>query len=253
MQWSEDVAYRVCDKVISVLPAASGYMQTRGMPLRKFSYVPNGISFETTEPSSFESLVTVSKVIDDLRERGKFIIGYAGRFVAASTIDSLLRAISLCANDKLHLLLLGDGYLRLELESLCGHLGLTERVTFVGVVDKALVVPILSKLDALYLGLVRKPIFRFGVSPTKLNDYFMAARPVIYAVDAPEDPVALSGGGVSCKAENVQSIAAAIRQISSMNSADRDRMGMLGRNWLLSNRTYDRLAFKFLEAAFSDL
>ena len=253
MQWSEDMAYRVCDKVISVLPAASGYMQSRGMPLRKFSYVPNGISFDTTEPPSSESLATASEVIEDLRDRGKFIIGYAGRFVPAGTLACLLRAVSICANDKLHLFLLGDGYLRLELESLCGSLGLTERVTFFGVVDKALVIPILAKLDALYLGLVRKPIFRFGVSPTKLNDYFMAARPVIYAVDAPEDPVALSGGGISCKAENVHSIAAAIRQISSMSPADRDRMGILGRNWLLSNRTYDRLASKFLEVAFSDV
>ena len=62
-------------------------------------------------------------------------------------------------------------------------------------VRKAQVVDFLRRVDAAYLGLQRHSVFRYGVSPTKLNDYMLAARPVIYAVEAPDDVVAESGAG----------------------------------------------------------
>ena len=51
---------------------------------------------------------------------------------------------------------------------------------------------LLQQMDALYVGLQRQPLFRFGVSPNKLMDYMMAAKPVIFAIDAPRGMVAVS-------------------------------------------------------------
>jgi len=252
MQRSEDFAYRKSARVVSVLPAAAEYMTSRGMHPGKFIYIPNGISLDSRPPTSGHEPSQVFNQINDLRARGKFLLGYAGRFVASNTIELLLDAVARCERPDIHLVLLGDGYLQKELASQAATLGLSERVSFLGVVNKRQVVSILSKFDALYLGLVSKPIFRFGVSPTKLNDYFMAARPIIYSVDAPDDVVEISGGGVSCIAENVEAIVTAIQKIHAMTPLQRDQMGLAGRDWLFQNRTYSKLASQFLDAASSD-
>ena len=253
MQRSEDFAYRTSDRVVSVLPGAAKYMESRGMQPGKFAYIPNGINLDSHQSGlELESDETLER-INLLRREGKFLLGYAGRFVASNTLELLLEALALCNRPDIHLVLLGDGYLREQLEAQSVALGLSGRVSFMGVVNKSQVVPLLSKIDALYLGLVKKPIFRFGVSPTKLNDYFMAARPIIYSVEAPDNVIEISGGGVSCPAESVEAIATAIQRIHAMTPSERDRMGLAGRKWLLEHRTYERLASKFLDVAFSDV
>ena len=56
---------------------------------------------------------------------------------------------------------------------------------------------LLNQFDALYVGLQRQPLFRFGVSPNKLMDYMMAGKPVVFAIDAGNDMVAEAQCGVS--------------------------------------------------------
>jgi len=115
-------------------------------------------------------------------------------------------------------------------------------------VDKAQVTSFLARMDALYLGLQGKPLFRFGVSPTKLNDYLIAARPILYAIDAPPDVVGEAGAGVSARAEDPQSIAEAIDTLQGFPSAERDAMGRRGRDWVMANRDYRVLAARFIDA-----
>lgn len=246
MQWSEDFAYRRADRVVSVLPAAADYMMLHGMAPDKFVYVPNGIDVASTSPANPARI----GLLEGLRADGRFLLGFAGRFVTASTIDYLLSAVSHSRLEDVHIVLIGDGYQRTKIETQAGTLGLADRVSFLGMVEKSEVVPLLAIMDALYLGLVRKPIFRFGVSPTKLNDYLLAARPVIYAVDAPEDVVSQTGCGISCPPEDVEAIADAIKRLHAAGPAERGRMGRAGREWLLANRSYPKLASDFLDAVF---
>ena len=52
MQWIEDRAYQEADHVISNLPRAVDHMVKRGLPVERFTQVPNGISLdEVTNPA----------------------------------------------------------------------------------------------------------------------------------------------------------------------------------------------------------
>ena len=115
-------------------------------------------------------------------------------------------------------------------------------------VDKAQVPEFLARMDVLYVGLQHQPLFRFGVSPTKLNDYLFAGRPIIYAIDAPPDLVRESGAGLSVPAEDSQAIADAIRSFRRMSTQERDSMGRRARHWVVENRDYRVLARHFLSA-----
>lgn len=102
-------------------------------------------------------------------------------------------------------------------------------------------------MDALYVGLQRQPLFRFGVSPNKLMDYMMAAKPVIFAIDAPNDMVADADCGISIEPEDSKAIAAAAEKLASLSKDELCAMGQRGQEYILANNEYDVLSEKFLK------
>ncbi len=254
MQWSEDFAYRYADRVVSVLSASIGYMVSRGMAPEKFAYIPNGadVGDVTNLGSNDPTPLTASqRQIQSIRKKDRFVVGFCGRLTSAYALDSLLKSLAQPNMDDVHVVLVGGGHLLGELQALASSLGVKDRVTFLGVVDKSEVAAVLSQMDVLYLGLSNSPLYRFGVSPTKLNDYLLAAKPVLYAVKAPDDVIKQSGCGITCEPEDVAAIADAIQRFRALSATERVEMGRRGHDWLLSNRAYPKLAQEFLKVAFS--
>jgi glycosyltransferase involved in cell wall biosynthesis len=246
MQWAEDFAYRHADHVISVLPMAQDYMVAHGMAPEKFNYIPNGIDFDgfgETEPLPPEYIAK----LEEARYKKKFIVGYAGRVGLANSIDTLLCAISKCKDHNVCVAILGDGShlerLRFQAKQLC----LVDRVLFFEPVKKSQVADFLSRIDVGYIGLQKQPLFRFGISPTKLNDYMLAAKPVIAAISAPDDVITSSGCGVICPSEDEIKLSEAILSLKSIGAEKRAKMGKRGRRWIQANRDYRILAKRFLD------
>ena len=155
------------------------------------------------------------------------MVGYAGRVGLANALHTLIDGASL--EPAVQVVILGDGSHVPTLKAQAQRLGIAERVTFLPSVDKAQVNDFLGRMDAVYIGLQHQPLFRFGVSPTKLNDYMLAAKPIISAIDAPGDVVAESGAGISCAAEDPAAIAAAIGKLRALSGAE---LGLLGQRGL---------------------
>ncbi|SHI75659.1 Glycosyltransferase involved in cell wall bisynthesis [Malonomonas rubra DSM 5091] len=244
MQWSEDYAYRVADKVVSVLPHADRHMLAHGMRAEKFLYIPNGADLECKDrqPLPADYLATIRQ----LKEDGHFLLGYAGRMGLANAMHHLLKALALPGGKRVHALLLGEGYELENLKRQAEELGLQDRVHFLPFVPKAQVESFLLEMDALYVGFLKQPLYRFGTSVTKMNDYMLAAKPIICAIDAEVEGVEEAGAGIICPAEESQAIAAAIDRMSQLTDEERHRMGQAGRNWVVAHRDYRVLAERFL-------
>ncbi len=165
----------------------------------------------------------------------------------AVALHYLIEAMGRVNNANVKLFILGDGEKKPSLQSMVEKIGLKDKVVFLDAVKKSQVASFLHHMDAVYLGLQRQSLFRFGISPTKLNDYMLAAKPVIYAIDAPDDPVAESGCGISCRAEDPEDIAKAIGILADMAVMERHDMGKRGYEWLIENRDYAKLAKRFLD------
>ena len=115
-------------------------------------------------------------------------------------------------------------------------------------VPKAQVPALLRRFDLAYIGWHRQPLYRFGISPNKLIDYMMAARPVLHAVDAGNDPVAEAGCGLTVAPEQPQAIADAILSLMALGAAKRAQLGQRGRAFALAHHTYPVLGQRFLTA-----
>ena len=247
MQYAEDYAYKTADRVISVLPKAKLYMETRGMSPEKFMFIPNGANLR--EQSNKKPLPDLyNHQLRKLRNEGKFIIGYVGKIGLSNALHTFIEALALCNNNKIVFTILGSGAYLEELINQATKLNIKENLVVFEPVSKDQVGSFLNYLDVAYIGLQKKSIFRFGVSPTKLNDFMLAAKPVISTIDAPGDIIKESGAGITCSPENPIALSKAIKDIMNLNKKQREQMGQNGYKWLHKNRDYQILAKKFLHS-----
>lgn len=247
LQRAEDYGYRHADRVISMLPNAEDHMRQHGMSAGKFVYIPNGVHVDRWQID--ESLLPEDHraQLSTLAESGRFLVGYAGAHGVANSLDTLLDAAALLRDDPVTFVLLGRGIRKAALEQKAASLGL-DNVLFLPIAPKASVPAFLDRMDALYIGLTRTPLFRFGVSPNKLFEYMMAAKPVIYALEAGNDPVAESRCGISPGAENPEAVRDAVRALMTAPEGQRAAMGQRGREYVREHHDYPVLARRFLDA-----
>lgn len=246
MQWAEDYAYRQADYVVSVLPHAKEYMMQHGMQKNKFLYIPNGAAVKNSQKQENLPAHHV-QCIEEVKMKGGFLLGFAGRLVEANCLDVLIDALKLLNHPNVYIFLLGDGYRKEVLRIKCSEMGLENHVIFLDSVSKCQVADFLSRMDGCYLGFHKKPMYRFGISPTKLNDYLLAGKPVICAFDADSEAIEKSGAGIMCRSCTSEEIMKAIAALSSMTPKQRINMGEKGREWVKGHLDYRILARCFLE------
>jgi glycosyltransferase involved in cell wall biosynthesis len=234
-----------------VLEGAYDYMISRGMKPEKFLFVPNGVNIKDEQNPEKLPQHHIN-VIERCRKQGCFIVGYAGRIGISNALHSLIGAIARCTDSKIVAVILGDGSHVNSLKKVAERLKISDRIFFLDSVRKSQVNDFLARIDVAYIGLQKQPLFRFGVSPTKLNDYMLAAKPIIYGIDAPGDMVEKSGAGISCRAENEDDIKKAIERIRALEPQERLKMGKRGREWVIANRDYRVLSQRFLNGIRKD-
>ena len=176
---------------------------------------------------------------------GRWVVGTVKTMADKYGIDTLIQAFalllaSLQASDpdmarQLHLRLVGDGPQMSALKQLAAHLGVAERVQFVGHVDHAQVPHELAQLDV-YVALSRLDSESFGVAIIEAG---AAARPVVVSDAGGLPEVVLDGvTGLVVPRENPQAAADAIECL--LCDADlRQRMGAAARRHVAQHYSWD--------------
>jgi glycosyltransferase involved in cell wall biosynthesis len=245
MQKAENDAYRYCDKVVSILPCALEHMVQHGLQPDKFVHIPNGIYVDDWEDKGnlpFEH----RNIINELKEEKRFIVGYAGAHGIANSLHTLIDAAEKCRNDNVVFILVGQGPEKRDLQMEVEKRGLGN-VALLPAVNKTEVASLLELFDVCFIAWQRNKLYRFGISPNKLMDYMMAAKPIIHAVEAGNDPVKEAGCGISVPPEDPGAVADAIKKLAAMSEVEREQMGLRGREYVLNNHDYRVIARRFLE------
>lgn len=245
MQYAENYSYRNCDAVISMLPKTLDHMISHGLKNEKFNYIPNGIVFEDWEnPESIPE--EHMNFIMNLKNEGKKVIAYTGAIGLANALDSYIDAAKILKDENIEFVIVGKGP---EKESLKNKIEKEQikNVHFLDPVKKTMIPDLLTYFDFLYIGLQNKSLFRFGISPNKLLDYFMAGKPVVQAINAGNNIVADYNCGFSAKAEDAVEISKAIRLMLNTDEKELNEMGKNGRDYVLKNHEYKYLASKFID------
>lgn len=246
MQWLERKAYRDADLVLSNLKNAVEHMVGQGLRREKFAWVPNGFSLDEVNKQ-----VPIGDSVKALLPKNKFIVGYTGTLGVANALTALIDAAEILKENKdIFFVLVGHGKEGESLQKLV-EVKQLNNVMFISAIPKVQIQSMLKEFDACFIGLTKDPLFRFGVSPNKLFDYFYSGKPVLYAIESGAyKPVADAGAGCQIEPESPQAIAQAVLELYAMPKAQRDQMGANGHKAAMEQYEYAMLAKKLAELVF---
>ncbi|MDR3645461.1 MAG: glycosyltransferase family 4 protein, partial [Clostridia bacterium] len=245
LQSAENYAYKHSKKIISILPDADKYVRLRGYDDSKVVYVPNGVfacDIDLKEANSPQV-----ETLRRLHSQGRFLVGYTGNHSVSNALEYFIDASALLQKEQVTIVLVGGGNYKDTLVRHARENG-CENVLFLDPVPKSEMGALLAELDAAYMGLAKSNLFKYGVSPNKLFDYLLAAKPIIYAVEASNDPVRDAGCGVSVPVGDCEAIARAVRSLIAAGPQGRAELGRRGREYVLQNHEYGALARRYAQA-----
>ncbi|WP_347175230.1 glycosyltransferase family 4 protein [Polaribacter uvawellassae] len=239
MAWVEKFGYKKADKIVSLLPNAGSYINKISKDESKLHWIPNGID-ETLLVHENLPIEVVNKLPKD-----KFIIGYTGTMGMANALEYLIEAsIFLKNNDDIHFVLVGDGYLKQELqENVKGN----KNITFISKINKNQVQQMLSNFDVCFVGRNKTPLFDYGVSSNKFFDYMLAKKPIISSSNKIKDPVELSGCGYVVEPESSNAIVKSIIQLQNMLPKERNDIGIKGYDYVKKFHNFDYLSSLYVK------
>ena len=246
MQRAENYAYKHVDGVISMLPKTQDHMKAHGLDLRKWNYIPNGVSVEDWK----QSVPLGDEVLNQLKEikiRFSKIIAYTGSFGIANALDNFILAASKMQDINVAFVMVGSGPEKKNLFDLKERLQLNN-VFFIPPILKTQIPVLLKNFDILYVGLQKQSLFRFGISPNKLIDYMISSKPIIQAIEAGNSMVDEADCGLAIPPEDPNSLVNAINHLLSLPEKKSGNMGINGHNYALQNHDYKMLAKKFIQA-----
>ncbi|MFB2537868.1 MULTISPECIES: glycosyltransferase family 4 protein [unclassified Acinetobacter] len=247
LQWIEDSAYRHADYAFSNLANAVKHMASRGLDAKKFHWIPNGVFLD--EVNNKQALT--AEILQQL-PKDKFIVGYTGSIGLANAMKYLIDAIPhIPSREQMHFILVGEGKEKQSLLEQAQRLGVTN-LTFIEPIAKAQIQTMLEQFDVCYIGWQNKPIYELGIAANKLPEYMYSARPVVHSFSGEGDFVKIANAGVSVTAEDATAIAQAIQQIYDMTPAQRQQLGENGKQFVLENFDYDKIASKMANILFGE-
>jgi len=250
------IMVRYSDRIVSPLPGAGRYLSRVGAK-SKVSIIENGYDLQRKSDPSPPKLEVAGcskdigfKVgtfvdLNEIKSLGKFIVGYAGAFDRDNDIDSLLLAAKEMANRKdVLFFMIGAGVKKTEVVELANSLPnllVCERV------PSSSVPSVLSIMDVCFCGLKPKNIYKYGVSLAKSFEYMATRKPILWMIEAYNNPVRESGGGVLIEPSNVTKLVEAIVICIEKESTDLSELGNLGFEYLQQNHSYEVLGSKWAE------
>ncbi|MCY1210659.1 PEP-CTERM/exosortase A-associated glycosyltransferase [compost metagenome] len=239
--------YRRAERIVVLLPRAWEYIAPLGIDKERIVWIPNGVDLSLfPPPPPPPPLSPLGARPGESGPAGRFTLMYLGSHGQANGLDNVLQAMKRVQDHpqgaRIVLRMIGDGPMKAALIEQAGQLGL-RNVCFEAPVPKTRVPALAAQADAFVIAVRDLPrLYRYGISMNKLFDYLAAARPIVIASDASNNPVAEAGAGLSVGAEQPDALADAILRLAATPAEGRERMGRAGRRYVERHHSFTQLA-----------
>jgi glycosyltransferase involved in cell wall biosynthesis len=234
----ERVVFMESDRLIVVSRYLMEFAESLGVPRQRILMVPNGV-----DPSRFKpDDAGRQRIRVQLQLEGKTVIGFVGSIRPWHGLETLVEAFSriYSENSDVHLLIVGDGQKRAELESQLQMSGLASRVTWTGYVPHSDVPTYISSMDIAVAPYVAQSNFYF--SPVKLFEYMAVEKAVVAGgIGQVNEIITHRDTGLLYEPGDVTQLKNSLQELID-NPDLRERLGKAAREWVIRNRTWDENA-----------
>jgi glycosyltransferase involved in cell wall biosynthesis len=171
----ERYVWKNADVILPVTQVLADLMVSKGVDPARIRVIPNAIN-----EKHYATLPSCSEAKAALGLTGRVVVGFTGFVREWDRLDRIVKWIAHRAVDRnVHLLVIGDGPARSGIEACAASLGVSDRLTFTGVVNREQV-PALSMAFDIALQTALVPY----ASPLCLFEYLALSKAIV----APDQP-----------------------------------------------------------------
>ena len=189
------------------------------------------------------------------KHTGLFTVMYAGNHGLGNGLENIVKCAEILNNagySRIIFRLIGDGPQKEYLRRTAVEKNLSN-IRFEDPVPKKDIPTVLQQADAFVMLMKDSPVFKWGISPNKLYDYLYAARPIVFAVNAYNNPVEEAKAGITVPPEDPQKLSEAVIKLYNMSYDERMQMGLNGQKYVLENHDFTALGAKLEKALFESI
>lgn len=219
---SERSLWRAAGAVLPVTNVLARMIEAAGVPPERIHVVHNGADgthLQACDPRPIRAHYGLD---------GKIVLGFLGFVRDWHGVDRVLRSMARAERKDTHLLLVGDGTARGDLEALARGLGLAGRFTVTGVVQPADIGAHIAAFD-----IALQPAATAYASPLKQFDYMAQARAILAPAQANIMEILTDGADALLFAPGDEAAMGAALSRLIDDDALRDRLGAAARETLL--------------------
>jgi glycosyltransferase involved in cell wall biosynthesis len=240
--WMEKLAYTKADHITATMPAADRHIRKVISKDFKFKCIPQGISNDQI----FSGEKLEDNFVKKYIPQEGFIIGYAGTLGKSNALETIVEAVKEISKTQpdIHLVFLGEGPYKSELVKLAE--GFTS-ISFAPKIPKNKVGSFLENCTVLYDSVKSVPLYDYGLSRNKWMDYMLSGKPMLVSYTGYLSLINEADCGIVVPSEDKEFLIAAIKNMYNMSREDLLNMGKRGREFVIENRTFEKLADQYLK------
>lgn len=217
-RWSQRYTWTNADYVLPVTQVLGGIVESYGVPSDRIVVIPNGINTR-----QFDNAPATQAAKTTLGLKDNLVLGFTGFVRDWHGLD---KVIDLIAKDppesSRHLLVVGDGPARPALEEQARRLGIQQRVTFTGIIDRDDIPKYVAAFD-----IALQPAVVAYASPLKLFEYLALGKAIVGPAQPNLKEILVDGyNAVLFDAADVNALPKAIKRLC----ASPELCTQLGRN-----------------------
>lgn len=239
----EKRAYKRSDAIVSTMPYAWKHViEVASVPREKVHWMANGININEVE----EDLHSDQKLPEDLEKYLKehWCCVYIGSIVKSECLDYLLRSFKKVSDQDIYFAIVGEGHEKDNIQKLAKELSLSN-IQFFPAINKHLIPKALELAAAAAAVHEDLPIYRYGLSMNKLNDYLVSGVPTIFAYGA--DSIVKEAGHFSVSTGDEDGFAEAIQDVKNLSETERTELAAQAQRLIAEKYDYPEIGKKYLK------
>lgn len=241
----ERIGYVKADAIIGTMPNLSSHIYKTIGVNKSVHCIPMGVAQEHLNGEALLPLGYYQKYLNS----NKFKIVHAGTIGITNALDTFFQAaLVLENNNEIEFILVGDGALK---QYYIEKYGMLTNVIFAPKVARNQVQSVLKECDLVYFSVHNSRVWDYGQSLNKIVDYMLSGKPIVASYSGYPSMINEADCGSFVPAEDVDSLVIEFIKYSLLEPSVVGAIGKRGRDWILTNRSYTKLAEEFSEVVFN--